>query len=155
MNHIAKVSEVVIVWIWSYIWPALNLIFKDSIRGFLYFAQASPSNYKEDAETKEIIRKFYIEYLEKGWSLIMSCIRTVMLLIYFYALIFIKQTDQYYKLTVVEWPILFGVMVILDTLFQKFINIREIILMIMIFFLDLQWFIEIIEELLFLFMKIG
>ena len=123
------------LWVFSFAQTALEVTFKDSIRGFLYFAQKSKSGYKEDAETKEIIRQFYVEYLDKGWALIMSCIRSIMIAIYIYALMFIRQSNQYYKLTVVEWPFLFAIVAILDKLFQKYAKWREIILMVMILFL--------------------
>ena len=73
--------------------------------------------------------------MDKGWALIMSCIPSIMIAIYIYALMFIRQSNQYYKLTVVEWPFLFAIVAILDKLFQKYAKWREIILMVMILFL--------------------
>ena len=83
------------------------LIITDSFRGFTYLSPQAKSGFKEDEETKEMVNRFNDEYLEKGWGLLLTCIRCLVLIFVTLSTIF-KSNSDYSKVIFYQWPIIFS-----------------------------------------------
>ena len=111
-----------------------NLVISDSFRGFTYLSPQMKPKFKEDEATKEMVNKFSDEYLEKGWTLLLTCIRSLMIVFIIISSL-IKSSNYYYSMIAVEWPIYLLVIAILDKLFQKIKTLRKIIFSTLIYLL--------------------
>ena len=92
-------------------YPIIDILLIDSFRGFIYILQIMKPKFKEDKEMKEMVNKFNSEYVEKGWALLLTWIRSLMI-IFMIITIAAGSTDYYYRMISVEWPIYFLVIVI-------------------------------------------
>ena len=111
-----------------------NFIITDSFRGFAYLSLKTETSFKDDESVNEMMNKFNDEYLEKGWGLLLTCIRCWNLIFITLSTIF-KNSSDYSKIMLYQWPIFFVIVAILDKLFQNFKKCRGLILSILIYFI--------------------
>ena len=123
---------------WNYLVKAAKIIFNivitDSLRGFAHLSPKAEENFKDDENVKEMMAKFNDEYLEKGWGLLLTCLRWLDLTFIILSILFLGNSD-YSKIIFYQWPIIFIIIAILDKLFQNFKKYRGLILSIMIYFI--------------------
>ena len=112
----------------------IDILLIDSFRGFIYILQIMKPKFKEDKEMKEMVNKFNSEYVEKGWALLLTWIRSLMI-IFMIITIAVGNTEYHYRMISAEWPIYFLIIAILDKLFQAFKWLRNVIFSVLILLL--------------------
>ena len=138
MSTFASKSKLIIGESWSYVFKTTKVVFNifitDSFRGFAHLSPQTETNYKEYEGMKEMVTKFNDEYLEKGWGLLLTCIRCLLFTFVSLSTIF-KNNSDYSKVIFYQWPVVFIVVTILDKLFQDLKNYRGVILSIIVYFM--------------------
>ena len=104
------------------VFAALKFVFwsvvTDSFQGFGYLKEVVNLGYKEDKETKEMMKKFESEYILKGWILMMSLARTLILIFYTITHLFANQNTPDYKLITKQWPFILIMFICFDIEFN-------------------------------------